>query len=170
MTKAKDFVKALQTAGHGGVETVDDARNRQKLEWLRDLDSLLGSIRHWLEPVREAGLATVADKDFSLAEPDVGQYAAPGMEITFVVAGETRTVSVRPRGLRIAGVVATGGARAIGARGRVDLESGVAREILLRFKDAEAATWVSFTGGEKRPLDEDVFFELVARVADVNLR
>jgi hypothetical protein len=170
MTKANDFVRALQTAGHGGAETVDDARKRQKLDWLRDLEALRGSIRRWLGPVMEAGLATVTDKDFPLAEPDVGHYTAPGMEITLVVAGETRTVSVRPRGLRVAGVVATGGARAVGAHGRVDLESGVAREILLRFKDGEAARWISFGGGEKRLLDEDTFFELVARVAEVSLR
>jgi hypothetical protein len=170
MAKAKDFLRALQTAGQGGHETVDDARNRQKLDWLRDLDALRTSIRQWLQLVVESGLATIADRDFPLAEPDVGQYTAPGMEITLVVAGDTRTVLVRPRGLRIAGVVATGGARAVGARGRVDIESGVAREIVLRFKDGELPTWVSFSQGEKRTLDEDVFFELVARVTEVNLR
>jgi hypothetical protein len=32
--------EALQTAGHGGMETVNDARKRQKLDWLRDLEAL----------------------------------------------------------------------------------------------------------------------------------
>jgi len=155
MTKAREFVEALQQARKGGVQTVEDARRRQKVDWIRDLAALRDSVRGWLAPVIEARLATVVDKDFDLAEPDLGTYSAPGLEIALVVSGETRTALLRPRGMRIAGVVATGGARAIGARGRVDIECAVAREILLRFGDAEQPTWISFSNGQKRTLSLD---------------
>jgi hypothetical protein len=170
VTKANEFMKALQAARPGSVETVDQAWNRQKSAWLLDVEALRASVRRWLGPVLEARLATVADKDFPIAEPDLGQYIAPGLEITLVVAGETRVVLLRPRGMRVVGVVETGRARAIGASGRVDLECGVAREILLRFKGDEQAIWVSFSKGEKRTLDEDVFFELLAQVTELKLR
>ena len=87
---ANQFVRALQAAGQGGVETVEGAVdrkttrvhgrvankvqtdfeeewNRQKRAWLRDLEALRGSVRQWLAPVLEAQLATVADKEFPIA-------------------------------------------------------------------------------------------------------
>ena len=169
MTKASDFVKALQAAGHHGADTVDDARNREKREWVRDLDDLRAMIRQWLEPVVAAKLAAVVDRDFSLAEPELGQYVAPGLEITVVVKGP-RTVLIHPRGVRIVGRVEPGGRRLFGGRGRVDVECGLEREVLLRFKDAERAKWVSFSRGEPHDLGEDLFFELLARVTELNLR
>jgi hypothetical protein len=102
-------------------------------------------------------------------EPDTGPYDAPGLEIALLTANP-RTIVVRPRGVRIVGLVQTDGARVSGARGRVDLECGVAREILLRFKDDGPAKWVSFSGGEKKELDEGLFFELLAQIADLPLR
>jgi hypothetical protein len=170
MTKASEFVRALKEARHGGTESVADARNRQKLDWLSDLEALRTSVRQWLAPVVDANLATISDKATPLAEPDLGEYVAVGLEISLAVAGEARTVLLRPRGARIAGVVAAGGARAIGAQGRVDIECGVAREILLRFKDGDGTRWISFSGGKKRTLDEDVFFELLAQVTELKPR
>ncbi|MGH7272531.1 MAG: hypothetical protein ACREJ3_19045 [Polyangiaceae bacterium] len=118
----------------------------------------------------DAHLATVGDQEFPMMEPDVGQYVAPGLEISLVVGEDARSVVLRPRGMRIAGIVVTGGARAVGARGRVDIECGVAREILLRFKgDDGQTTWISFSGGGKRALDEGVFFELLANVTELKL-
>lgn len=55
----------------------------------------------------------------------------------------------RPRGVRIVGVVHTGGAPVLGARGRVDVECGVAREILLRFTDDGPTRWLSFSRGDE---------------------
>jgi hypothetical protein len=170
MTKANEFVRALQARGHsGGGETVDDSWSRQRREWLEDLVALRSSIREWLGPVVAAGLATAVDKEIALMEPDVGQYAAPGLEVTLVVEDEPRVVLIRPRGMRIAGVVETGGTRAIGARGRVDVEHGVAREILLRFRDQGQTRWISFSGGQQRALDEETFFDLLARVTELKV-
>jgi len=169
MTKANDFVRALRATQHGDAETVDEALNRQRAEWIRDLIALGASIRQWLAPVVEAGLASIESQDFALTEPDLGDYDGPGLTLTLLVAGENRKVRVRPRGMQIVGVVKTGGARAIGARGRVDIECGVAREVLLRFKDGEPTKWVSFSKGEQRTLDEELFFELLARVTELAL-
>jgi hypothetical protein len=169
MTTAKDFLKALQATGRDDVRSVDAYWARQRNEWVADLADLRQSIVGWLAPVREAKLATWKDVDFTLTEPDTGPYVAPGLEIALLAAAP-RTVVVRPRGVRVVGLAQTDGARVVGARGRVDLECGVAREILLRFKNDGPAVWVSFSGGERRELDEDLFFHLVARLADIDLK
>jgi hypothetical protein len=166
MTTAKDFLKALQT-GEPGVQSVDEFWKRQKNDWLADLADLRRSILGWLAPVIEAKFATPKEVDFSLMEPDTGSYVAPGLEVDLLTANP-QTIRVRPRGLRIAGMVQTGGARVVGARGRVDLERGVAREILLRFRNDEATKWVSFAGGEQKELDEGLFFDLLARITDLD--
>ena len=151
MARAKDFLKALQTAQDGDVQSVEEFWKRQKNEWVADLSELRRSILSWLSPVVEASSAVTKDISFPLMEPDTGSYDAPGLEIALLTA-HPRTILVRPRGLRIVGLVQTGGARVFGAHGRVDLECGVTREILLRFKDDGPAKWVSFPGGEKKEL------------------
>jgi hypothetical protein len=78
-----------------------------------------------------------------------------------------QVVLVRPRGLRVVGVVETGGTRVVGANGRIDLECGIKREIVLRFRKDNTTTWCSFSAGKKRELNEDVFFDLLARTADI---
>src|SRR5262245_22201332 len=137
MSKANDFLRALRAAEHAGAESADDSWRRQRDAWVADLDELRRSMVRRLGPVCEAGKARWKDRDFDLMEPDTGQYSAPGLEIE-LLAGEPRVVVVRPRGMRIVGVVQPGGARIVGARGRVDVEYGVAREILLRFTDSGA--------------------------------
>lgn len=162
-------MEALQTARHGDVQSVDEYWKRQRDEWIADLTELNRLIVRWLQPVCDAKLATSKAVEFTLMEPDTGQYVAPGLEIGLLSA-TPRTIIVRPRGLRIVGLVQTGGARIFGARGRVDLECGVARETLLRFRDDGPTKWLSFSGGEKQELDEDLFFDLMARIADVDLK
>ncbi len=74
------------------------------------------------------------------------------------------TPVIDARGARVLGVVETGGRRVVGASGRVDLECGVKREVLLRFtRTGESAVRCSFTGGERCELDEELFFELIPR-------
>ena len=168
MAKAKDFLKALQAADHVGAESVDEYWKRQRDAWVADLGELRRSMVRWLGPVCEAQKAKWRDEEFTLMEPDTGEYQAPGLEIE-LLAGDPRVVVVRPRGVRIVGVVQTGGARVVGARGRVDVECGVAREILLRFTHDGPTRWLSFSRGEKKELDEDLFFEVLARVAGLSL-
>ena len=116
----------------------------------------------------EAKLASITDTDFSTEEPDVGHYTARGLSIELLI-GEPKSVLVRPRGLRVVGLMEDEGRRIVGANGRVDIEYHATREILLRFGSAENAQWLSFAGGEKRELDEDLFVELLARVAEVEI-
>jgi hypothetical protein len=168
MGKAEEFLEALRRKNSEG-ENVDEYWHRQQAAWLDDLRRLGDMIKHWLAPVIDAKLAKVEDMDFQTTEPDVGTYMAPGLSLELLDEAP-KVVRIRPRGLRVLGVVEDGGARIVGAAGRVDLECGVARAILLRFKTENGTTWMSFAGGTKRELDEEVFFELLARTADVSLR
>lgn len=166
MTKAKDFVAALRSHQHAESQSVEEYWKRQQSLWLADLSVLRDSIRQWMSPVVEDRAATVVDRAFPTMEPDLGGYDAPGIEIALLTEPPS-VVLVRPRGLRIVGVIETGGSRVLGASGRVDLECGVKREIILRFRNDGTTAWYSFGTGVRRQLNEDVFFELLARTADI---
>ncbi len=166
MTKAKDFVAAVQSQRLARPESVEEYWKRQQTIWLTDLSNLRDSIKRWMGPVVEDGAAVIKDHAFPTLEPDLGRYDAPGLEIE-LLTDPLQVVLLRPRGLRIAGVVDTGGSRVVGASGRVDLECGVKREIILRFRNDHRTTWCSFSSGKKVEVDEDAFFELLARTADI---
>jgi hypothetical protein len=160
---AKKFLLALESGGRAGAPTtVEEARARQKQEWLEDLGALRDRIREWLAPIEKANRATVADESFTVTEPDLGTYEAPGLAVSLLVGDEPRRVLLRPRGVMIVGVV---GHRSppTGPRGRVDLECGVARQILLRFPHPRGARWMWFAKGE-RELDESAFFDILADI------
>jgi hypothetical protein len=164
MTKANEFVSAVQRQRRSTPESVDEFLKRQHAAWLSDLVQLQLSITSWMNPVVSANAATVHEKSFSITEPDLGTYDAPGLEISLLTE-PLQVVNVRPRGLRISGIVETGGNRVVGASGRVDMECGASREIILRFRQAEGSQWCSYGGGSKRVLDEELFFELLAKTA-----
>ena len=167
MAKASELLRALR-AVHGTDSTAMDYWKRHKDQWVEDLRTLRSSVRGWMKPIEQEGFAVVADTDFPISEPDVGYYLAPGLTIQLQVQ-DPRRVVLRPRGVRVLGVVEAGGARVLGAMGRVDLESGATREILLRFRSDDVTSWASFSLGTRRDLDEDLFVELLARAADVTL-
>ena len=81
MAKAKDFLRALQAAEHVGAESVDEYWRRQRDAWVADLGELRRSMVQWLGPVCEAQRARWREQDFTLMEPDTGEYSAPGLEI-----------------------------------------------------------------------------------------
>ncbi|MEO8284325.1 MAG: hypothetical protein ABI568_13155 [Pseudarthrobacter sp.] len=166
MTKAKDFLAALRSQQIAQPGSAEEYWKRQQSMWLDDLSMLRDSIRQWMSPVVEDHSATIEDRVFSTMEPDLGRYDAPGLEFVLLME-PPQVVLVRPRGLRVVGVVETGGSRVVGASGRVDLECGVKREIVLRFRKDDRTTWYSFSAGKKRELDEDVFFDLLARTTDI---
>ncbi len=165
MTKAQDFVTAVKSQ-RVQPESVEEYWKRQRSIWLADLFDLQGAIKVWMGPVVDANAVTIEDKLFSTTEPDLGTYDAPGLELA-LLTDPLQVVLVRPRGLRVVGVVESGGHRVVGASGRVDLECGVKREIVLRFRHDDSTTWYSFSSGNKRELNEDVYFELLARTADL---
>jgi len=169
MATASEFLQALREIDRAAPSTEHNGMSL-RTGWLDDLRALRASIRDWMAPIVEAGLATVTTQDFVTAEPHWGEYSAPGLAIV-LTNQEPRRILVRPRGLFLTGAIDEGGARITGARGRVDLECSVKREIVLRFKDDKGDTrWSSFAGGVERELDEKVFFDLLARTADVRLR
>jgi hypothetical protein len=86
------------------------------------------------------------------------------------VAGEYRLALVRPRGTSILEPVEAGAEWAQDANGRVDIESGHARAILLRIDDPQSVRWVSFSSGTRRALDEKAFLELLVRVTELNAK
>jgi hypothetical protein len=166
MSKASEsFLNALRAA----PDTVDEARRRQHEAWLTDLADLRRRVRGWLAPVADAESARLTDVEIEITDQDVGTYSAPALHIDLVVGGMVRRVALRPRGMRVVGVVESGGARFVGAAGRVDLEQGAIREILLRVRDDGETRWLTFGTGTKRELDEALFFELLARISDVDL-
>jgi|HubBroStandDraft_6_1064221.scaffolds.fasta_scaffold271945_2 hypothetical protein len=166
--KARDRLAEALRRGGDAPQSVEEYWRRQKGAWLDDLHALRTRVRGWLAPLVEDRLATVEDREFAADEPDYGHYVAPGLEIS-LLSDEPRSVVLLPRGGRIQGIAGPPGKRVVGASGRVDVECGPNREILLRIADKGGAGWWSFAGGEKRALDEELFFELVARVADVRL-
>lgn len=101
MTRAQDFLRALQAASHADGQSVDGFWKRQKDEWIADLTDLRQSMLTWLSPMIEAKFATSKNLDFTLEEPDTGRYTAPGLEIELL--------TTNPRAL--VGLVETGGAR-----------------------------------------------------------
>jgi hypothetical protein len=158
-------VKIVQEARPDHADLARDAEAMG--EWLRDLDALRASIQHGLAHLVAAKLATVVVRAFSVTECAFGTYSTLGLEITLVVLGEPRLIFVRPRGLSILGAVETGVARALSARGRVDIQCGLAKVIVLRFPDSKPTRWVSFSGGERRALDEKGLLNLLVRVTEL---
>lgn len=169
MASAKDLVAAVRGQRAAGAEpsSVQDYWKRQHQAWLDDLTALRAQMKAWLAPVVEANVAQTKDVEFSTAEPDLGHYMAPGLDIE-LLADPPQIVTVRPRGLRIVGIVEAGGARVVGANGRVDLECGVRREILLRFRKNETTSWCSFGDGTRRDLGEGLFFDLLFKTAEID--
>ncbi|HTN84368.1 MAG TPA: hypothetical protein VL242_11800 [Sorangium sp.] len=115
-------------------KTVDEHWAEKKLEWIEDVAVLATNIEEWLAPAVEQRLARVERRKLELDEPDTGPYEIDALTIHL---GD-REVRVEPRGMRVVGVVGTGAARIVGARGRVDLVSGPARATILRRADR---TW-----------------------------
>jgi hypothetical protein len=166
MTTAREKLAEALRRERSEPESKDSYWGRQKEAWLSEVKELCTLVKAWLQPLVDNELVIADDHVFAITEPDFGTYDSPGLTITML--GEVpKTVQLRPRGGRIQGVIVTEGPRVIGAKGRVDLESGPNREILLRFADASGSQWLSFAGGEKREVTEEVFFELLARVVDL---
>ena len=169
MAHAKQFVDALKRNAPGGEpQSVKQYWDRQRGEWLEDLGRFREQVAAWLQPAVDAGGVRLVTIEYSTTEPDLGTYLAPGLRIELIVDPPV-VVELRPRGCRVAGLVETDGRRVTGASGRVDLERGADRRVLLRFRGDDGVAWVSFARGEKRELTEEIFFDLLAQVAGIDL-
>jgi hypothetical protein len=139
-------------------KTVDEHREEQKREWLAALGGLFTNIERWVEPAVHEGVLRTSRSSIEVAEPDLGNYVAPVLEIR----ASGLTVSFYPVGRRVAGVVAAGGHRLIGLRGRVDLVCGPIKIPLVR---GTGGSWKALPlRGEPRDLTEDSFAAILGEV------
>ena len=98
-------------------EQTDAESTAARTNWLGAVERLLGSIRAWMLPAVQEGLARLDAAIVHIAEDDVGAYDAPALKIA-MPAG--RIVWIRPVGtLRV------------GAQGIVDVVCGSSRALLV---------------------------------------
>ncbi len=138
--------------------TVEEGRAEQKQEGLRALDQLFTVIERWVKPAVDEGVLGTSRSSVGVFEHDLGTYQAPTLEIR---AGGL-TLRFDPIGLRVAGMVASGGHRLIGLRGRVDLVCGPIKIPLVR---GTGGAWKALPlRGEPRDLTEESFAEILGEV------
>jgi hypothetical protein len=139
-------------------KTVEEDRNEQKREWLSALDQLFRDIEGWVQPAVREGVLKTSRSEVEIDEPDLGSYVAPLLEIR---AGGL-LIRLEPVGVRVVGVVASGGHRLIGLRGRVDLVCGPIKVPLVR---GTGGTWKALPmRGEPCDLTEESFAEILGEV------
>jgi hypothetical protein len=139
-------------------KTVQEHRNEQRTEWQNALNSLFTTIEGWLRPAVEAGVLTTKRSATEVVEQDLGSYTAPVLHIS----DGSVTARLEPIGGRVAGVVASGNARLLGLRGRVDFICGPIKVPLVR---TSSDVWkVLPLRGEPRELTEEGFAELLGEV------
>ncbi|MBL9025150.1 MAG: hypothetical protein JNL21_23330 [Myxococcales bacterium] len=154
MLKMEQLLKRLSSER---VETVGEALDRKKDEWVDDLRSLLAQLRAWLADGEAAGTVSFREHEIELAEEDLGPYIVPALEIQ-VRTRHPASVHILPRGMRVLGVVVAGPTRLVGACGRVDMMCGPSRVILLRFRSEGATSWKAvLDDGRTEILDKDGF-------------
>jgi hypothetical protein len=115
-------------------KTVEEHFAEKREEWVADVAKLMRDVAEWLRPAIEKGLVKISAIRVKLDEPDTGAYEIDALTIHL---GE-REMNMTPRGMRVVGVIPSGGKRIVGARGRVDMVSGPARATILRKSDR---TW-----------------------------
>lgn len=139
-------------------KTVGEHREEQKREWLSALDRFFAEIEAWLGPAVREGVLRTSRSETEIIEPDLGDYRAPILEIR----DDRLTVRLEPVGASVTRVVASGGLRHIGLRGRVDLVCGPIRIPLVR---ASSGAWRALPlRGEPRDLTEESFAEILSEV------
>jgi hypothetical protein len=138
--------------------TVEQWRTEQKQAWLLALDQLFTNIEGWVKPAKDEGVLETSRSTIGIVEQDLGAYQAPALEIR----ARGLTLRFDPIGVRVAGVVASGGRRLIGLRGRVDLVCGPIRIPLVR---GAGGAWKALPlRGEPRDLTEESFTEILGEV------
>jgi hypothetical protein len=138
--------------------TVEEPPEEQKRAWLRAVDGLFTEIEGWLGQAVDAGVLRTSRAVAEIIEQDLGSYTAPLLEIR----SGGLTVRLEPVGAKVAGVVASGGRRHVGLRGRVDLVCGPIRIPLVRMP---TGTWRALPlRGEPRDLTEESFAEILGEV------
>jgi hypothetical protein len=115
-------------------------------EWTRVLEVLRNSIRRWLKAQLDSKLLTVDDVAMKVTEQGFGDYEAPGCVIK---AGLT-SVTVRPAARFI-----------VGGCGRVDLERGMRRSLLVLDEKGQWNVAIQEQGLQLKRLTQGVFLDLL---------
>lgn len=148
----------LQASNKGEAEKAKLVSMRD--DYLEEIKSLFMSIRNWLTPGFEKELVHIRDESVQIDEEMLGQpYSAPALRVSFPTV--SRVVEIVPVGAFV-----------VGARGRVDLRSGVQESILLRaLRDDDSFAWcvkVPPKGGRGSAsyplLTEDLFLSEIKRI------
>lgn len=138
--------------------TIPEQREEQKKEWLTALEQLFAGIEGWLGPAVSAGVLTTNRSSTDVTEQDLGTYEAPMLHIS----DGRLTVRLQPVGARVVGLVASGGRRHTGLRGRVDLVCGPIKIPVVR---TSSGVWEALPmRGEPRELTEESFAEILGEV------
>ncbi len=119
-------------------------------EWEEDLDSLMQKIDMWLSDFVKNGLVEIFKETVSISEKGLGEYFAPVRKIRLP---DSRVITVIPVGRIV-----------LGAGGRVDLDSGPMKAVLLRFGPGDWRVQVKPGGSRKATyeiLTEDSFSDII---------
>ncbi|WP_437923234.1 hypothetical protein WMF37_29875 [Sorangium sp. So ce291] len=139
-------------------KTVDEYREQQKKEWLDAVEALFADVEAWLRPAEGEKVLSMIRSETEISEQDLGDYRAPVLEIR---AGR-HTARLEPVGPRVVGIIASGGRRHLGLRGRVDLVSGPVRVPLGR---TATGAWKALPShGEPREVTEESFVQILGAV------
>lgn len=110
---------------------------REKAEWLRQLDDLHARIGTFLKPYIDAGQITVSTSPFEINEEHLGPYLAPQMSISI----GSKTVTLEPIGTI-----------QVGNRGRVDITSSLSRAQLILVENGAVSQLLPSSGvGKPQP-------------------
>ena len=164
MTEMEDLVRRLEGA-KGGPRTVDQHRAEQLQSWTSDLARLMSDVRAWLQPGEEAGVFFISLLEVELFEDDYGQYEVPALSVK-ILSEPDREVRIIPAGLRVKGIVTSGRRRITGVSGRVDLVSGPARAILLRFVNGGTRWELTSDKTEPEPFTSDALARVLAELVE----
>jgi hypothetical protein len=144
----------------------DPVRDHAALaEWRHDVAELCASARRGLAPLVASKLVVLADCEFWIPDPALGSYTIAGLEMTLLTSQGARMALLRPRGLSLIAAMEVGSAQAKSALGRVDLEWGVERVVLLRYNDCTPSRWLSFSSGSRRVFGTSDFLELFSALS-----
>jgi len=119
---AKESVFSLLKREKADEEAGDSYR--QKQEWIAALGKLMAQVRKWLESAEVETLLTVEEVQLELREPGLGAYTAMGLQLT---TPHGKVIHVIPKGRFV-----------VGASGRVDIECGPKKAVLVQ---VEPGAW-----------------------------
>jgi hypothetical protein len=119
-------------------------------EWVQAIDDLYAQVKDWLKPAIQDGLVQVQEEGLTITEDDLGEYDTHALRIT-TPAG--RLVNFVPKYRLV-----------YGGLGRVDMESGAAKQVLMRKQPGEWDILLQQVPRREERLTEESFARLLKAV------